>query len=218
MTRGLFVYQGHDRYLQPPADCFRNLSNRHTLFCDRVIPRPGRSLLKRQPIDGRRIEPVHRRPAVEPDADIGRYSLSRGRARSCRWRGPACLGRGPAACAPPTHARRTPPSRLPSAPTLWEIRLSRRRHIVLCREAVGRGGQPGGDDQRPIRTFKRVAHHLDGTLVCLTVLRKLREVVIEGGLNDAVRHGCPTAQASQVFQISSMHLSASSDQRRGALI
>jgi len=66
---------GDDRYLQAPADGFCDLSNRHTLFVDRVIPRPGSSLLKRQPIEGRGIEPVHRRPAIEPVANISRDAL-----------------------------------------------------------------------------------------------------------------------------------------------
>ena len=47
-----------------------------------------------------------------------------------------------------------------------------RRHIILRRGAAGRKGQPGRDDEGPIRAFKRVADHLDGTPVGLAVLRE----------------------------------------------
>jgi hypothetical protein len=39
--------------------------------------------------------------------------------------------------------------------------------------------------------------------------------VDEGGENYAIRRGCSTAQAFQVFEITSMHMGASSDTRLG---
>ena len=75
MTGSLFGGQGHDRDFQTSTDRFCNLSNRHTLFCDCVIPRPSGSFFKRQPIEGRCVEPMHCGPAVETGADIGRDSL-----------------------------------------------------------------------------------------------------------------------------------------------
>jgi hypothetical protein len=36
----------------------------------------------------------------------------------------------------------------------------------------------------------------------------------EGGVNYAIRHGCSTAQAFQVFKIPSMHLGAGGTNRR----
>ena len=50
MTGRLLGGDGDDRDLQAPADGFCDLSKRYTLFGDRVILRPGRSLLKGQPV------------------------------------------------------------------------------------------------------------------------------------------------------------------------
>ena len=69
---------GDDRNLQAPADCLSDLSKRHAFFCDRVITGSGGTLLKRQSIEMGGIEPVHRGPAVEPVADIGRDTLLAG--------------------------------------------------------------------------------------------------------------------------------------------
>ena len=63
-----------------------------------------------------------------------------------------------------------------------------------------------------------VSERLDSAPVCLTVIHVLREVVIEGEVNHAIRHGCTTAQAFEVFKIAAMHLRASLDQRLGARI
>jgi hypothetical protein len=42
--------------------------------------------------------------------------------------------------------------------------------------------------------------------VGLTVSRILREIVVKGGVDDAIRQGRSTAQAFQIFQIAAMHL------------
>ena len=52
-----------------------HLSKGHALFGDRVIPRPGRPLLKRQSVERSIIEQVNRGRAVEPVADISRNTL-----------------------------------------------------------------------------------------------------------------------------------------------
>ena len=66
---------GDDRHVQAPADYVSDLSQRHALFGDRVIPRSRGALLKREPVEGGSIEPVHRGPAVEPVAHIRRNTL-----------------------------------------------------------------------------------------------------------------------------------------------
>ena len=66
---------GDDRHLQAAADCVSDVSKRHALFGDRVIPGSRSSLLKRQPVEVGSIEQVHRGPAVEPVADIRRDTL-----------------------------------------------------------------------------------------------------------------------------------------------
>jgi hypothetical protein len=42
--------------------------------------------------------------------------------------------------------------------------------------------------------------------------------VPEGGVDDGIAGGCPTAQAFQVFQIAAMHLRAGGCEQLGALI
>ena len=58
--------------LQVAADHADDLGHQRQagLLGDRVIPRPVRPLLERQPVDGRGIENVNRGPAVESVADV----------------------------------------------------------------------------------------------------------------------------------------------------
>ena len=64
---------------------------------------------------------------------------------------------------------------------------------------------PGRDDQRPVRSNKRAAEGLNGTPVLLAIRNEIREVVVEGGVDHAVRLGRPAAQTFQVFKIPPMH-------------
>jgi hypothetical protein len=54
--------------------------------------------------------------------------------------------------------------------------------------------------------------------VKLAVGRELREVVVEGTVNHAVRYRCPAAQAFEIFQITAMNLSPDGDKRVGACL
>src|ERR1700733_8798810 len=56
MGRGLIQGYGNDRHLQAPADDFRNVAQRHSLFGNGVIPRAWYQLLQRQPVETSRIE------------------------------------------------------------------------------------------------------------------------------------------------------------------
>ncbi len=73
-------------------------------------------------------------------------------------------------------------------------------------------------EPRQSRTFERGAKRFDGAPIDLAVFRELRKVMDEGGVNHAVRLGCPAAQTLQVFKITSMHLGTPSDKRLGARI
>lgn len=66
---------GDDRQVQAPANYFSDVSNRHDLVGDPVIPGSRGTLLRRQPEEVGSIEPVHRGPAVEPVTHIRRNAL-----------------------------------------------------------------------------------------------------------------------------------------------
>jgi hypothetical protein len=87
----------------------------------------------------------------------------------------------------------------------------------LARRAVPEPGT-GGDDQEALGASERGAESLDGSPIYLADFLEFREVVDKSGVNHAIRHGCSTAQAFQVFQIASMHLRARGDKRLGARI
>ena len=77
MLRRRLRGHGDDRHFQTPADCLSDLSQRHALFVDRVIPGSRRlfiirALLQREPVERGSIQPMHRGPAVEPVAYIRR--------------------------------------------------------------------------------------------------------------------------------------------------
>jgi hypothetical protein len=63
---------GDDRQVQAPADHASDVSERHTLFGDPLIPGSCGTLLQHEPVEMSSIEPVDRGPAVEPVAHIRR--------------------------------------------------------------------------------------------------------------------------------------------------
>src|SRR5437879_13668937 len=64
-----------DRHVQAAADHAGDVAERHALFGDPMIARFRGTLLKREPVETGSIEPVHRGPAVEPVANLGRVAL-----------------------------------------------------------------------------------------------------------------------------------------------
>ena len=93
------------------------------------------------------------------------------------------------------------------------------RRDVLGRQAARRNERgPRGDDQGAVGAGERGAESLDGAPVYLAVLLEFREVVDEGGINHAIRHGRSAAQAFQVLKIAPMDLDAGGDERLGARI
>src|ERR1700751_560919 len=75
---------------------------------------------------------------------------------------------------------------------------------------------PGGDDQSTVRAGERGAESFDGAPIDLAVGLEVRKVVDKRGVNHAIRGGCSTAQAFQVFKIPSLHLRAGGGKRFGA--
>lgn len=64
-----------DRQGEAFADDLGDLTRRHAFVGDPVIPRARGPLFEREPVEVRRIEPVHAWPAVAPIADIGRHAF-----------------------------------------------------------------------------------------------------------------------------------------------
>jgi len=65
------------------------------------------------------------------------------------------------------------------------------------------------DNQQFVKAGKRVTHSLDGSPINFTVLRELREVVNKRGVNYSIGTRRSTAQAFEVFHVSSMHMGTS---------
>ena len=65
----------NDRHIQVPADYISDVSERHALFGDAMIPGSRGTLLKHEPVKMSSIEPMHRGPAVEPIAYLDRNAL-----------------------------------------------------------------------------------------------------------------------------------------------
>src|SRR6266566_4559579 len=66
---------GDDRHVQTTADHVSDVSERHALIRDPMIPGSCKILLKHEPVKMSSIEPVHRGPAVKPVTDICRNAL-----------------------------------------------------------------------------------------------------------------------------------------------
>ncbi len=73
---------------------------------------------------------------------------------------------------------------------------------------IGRDRRARGDHERPVRAQQHLADRLDRLAVVVAVLLKLREVVVEGQVNDAVRLGRSVAQAVEVLDVAMLHLGA----------
>src|ERR1044071_635158 len=66
---------GDDRHVQASAEHASDVFKRHTLIGDPVKPGSRGTLFQRQPEEMGRVEPMHRGPAVESVAHIGRNAL-----------------------------------------------------------------------------------------------------------------------------------------------
>ena len=64
-----------DRHVQAAADHASDIAERHTLFGGAVIAGASGTFLKHKPEEMGSIEPMHRRPLVEPFAQMGRDTL-----------------------------------------------------------------------------------------------------------------------------------------------
>jgi len=94
-------------------------------------------------------------------------------------------------------------------------RIPRGCRAVLCRVlvvAAVRDGRPGGNDKRPVRAQHHLRDGLDRLAVVITVLLELREVVVEGQMNDAVCPCCSVAQAFEVLDVAMEYFGPSRSQ------
>jgi hypothetical protein len=98
--------------------------------------------------------------------------------------------------------------------------------VIGIEDVFGRGlpwpgiphSRPGGDDQGPVRSGERATERFDGAPVLLAIRHEFREVVVEGGVDQAVRFRRPAAQTVEVFKIPSVCLGSRGNERAGARI
>ena len=76
--------------------------------------------------------------------------------------------------------------------------------------------QSGGDEQRAVGAFEHRAERLDGAPVRRAVFGEFREIVVEGGMDHAIRPGCSAAQTVQILDVAAKHLGAAGGERPGA--
>src|SRR5882762_8807529 len=179
---------GNHLHVQSPADYAGDFSNWHALIADRVIFGSSGTLLNRQPEEMGGVESMHRGPAVEPVTHIRRNALLPRDADDCRNEAVVAVtvdsGRKP-------YHRHTDATRRHRSSCLFGgyARMRGIGCIFFGRKAALRDDDrgPRGDDQGSLRANQRGADSLDGAPIYLTVRRPLREVVDEGGVNDAVR-------------------------------
>ena len=94
-----------------------------------------------------------------------------------------------------------------------------RTDIFFGREAPWRQQRnAGGDNQLPVGAFERVAERLERAPFRFAVLGELREVMIEGSVDHAVRGECAALQAVEVFERTALYLCACRDKRRGSCV
>src|SRR5260370_20514663 len=203
---------------QASANDFSDLPHRYSLFSDRVVPAACFVLLQRKLVETGNIENMRRRPAIESVTYVRRDSLLT--SQLDRVGDEALLDR--IVDLRKTHHRHVHTTLRHGSPCYF--RSFTRIRVVGIEIVFGCGftwnsvphSSPGGDEQRAVRAGKHVAHRLDDLAVLLTIREKVRKVVIEGSVDDAVRYCCSAAQAFQVFQIASMHLGSGGDEGLGA--
>src|SRR5271154_94207 len=186
-----------------PADDLSDLSSRHTLFGHAVIGRPAGTFLKRESVEMRNIEAMHRGPAVEPVADICGNALF-----SCdpdqvwhkavltvavdRWRKPHDRCPDSACC-----QRKSRLLRLAGRIKIGRILFCRRQALALKDDPT--------DEQRTIRARERAAECLDGTPIRLGNTPIVCEINDNSGVDHAVGSSCSAAKAIEIFERAAMY-------------
>src|SRR6185437_3981229 len=180
---------------------FSDVAHRHTLFGYRVIPGSWLEFLESQPVQTRGINHMDCCPAILPFPHI------RGHALLASYRNEVTDKpllerilnlRKPYSCRPYASFHERLSRCLRSA----RIAGRRRPRIIFfcCRPTLIQSSQPGRDKQGPLRALQHRADRLDGMLVQLRVLHKLRKVVVKSHMNDRVCSVCATAKAFQILK------------------
>ncbi len=99
--------------------------------------------------------------------------------------------------------------------------VGRDRRRVLGRELTGRDlgdGSPGGHDQGSVGARENRAERLDDASIGFAIRRELREVVVKGEVDDAVRAGGAVLQALGIVYRSAIGLCTGGGQSQRLLI
>ena len=216
MLGRLFRRLRDDRNIQAAADHLRDLLERHAFFGDGVKRAALRAALEREPKDASRIEPMHGRPAVVPVADIGGDALFAREIDQARHEAVIAVAMNRRRQAgPPLRARRARPARRPPPPSRGErtrswnggasSSVATRPGASSATPEVTISGRSEPSSTAPIASMARS--------VVLAVLREFREVVVEGGVDHAIRLGGAAPEAVQVLERAAMDLGARRGQR-----
>lgn len=81
MAHGFIGSLADDGHVETATDHGGDIFERHAFFGDCMIPGSRNdAVFEREPVDARGVEPMHRRPAGEPLADVGRCAFFAGNA------------------------------------------------------------------------------------------------------------------------------------------
>jgi hypothetical protein len=206
---------GHNRHIQPAADQGGDVLEQHTLLGNRVITVAAGPPFNGKPVDGSRIQPVHRGPAVEPFADIGRHALFAREVDEVRYEAMVAVTMN--------RRRKTDHRRAHSLRrerrsgrfrNAGHSRGSRAGQVFFRRRAIpSQMRHSRGDEQGAIRAFEHSAKRLDGAAVHLAVLREFREIMIECSVDHPICGSSAIAQAWQIVEIAAMRLRAENGKR-----
>src|SRR6185437_14106363 len=99
------------------------------------------------------------------------------------------------------------------------VRGGRWKRWIIFRGGAALGhSDSGADDERTAGTLERGTDSFNSAFVEFAAFRKSCPVVPERDVKDGIGCGSSCAQAFQIFQIASLHLSSGGNQRLGACV
>ena len=216
-----------------PSDHLGHLADRHALLRHRMQHRSCRGGLQSQAEHPRGVEPVHRRPAVGPVADVAGHALlacdtdhkcheaviaipvagrgqpDHGRAHATGGEGERQVGVGQAVVRTASADQRRRRVLVgPSVPLT--------RHAPWCEPE-----RPGGDEERTIGVRERLAEGFDRLAIGRDGAREVpgeRQVVLEREVDHAVRRIGRRAQGVEIVERAATHLRPGGGERGGRVI
>ncbi len=221
VTGRLFGRNGPGRHAQLFADGLGDLPERDPLVGHRVERAALRAVLQREPVDARRVEPVHRGPQVLAVADVGGDPFLPREARQHRHE--AVL------LAHAMHRARQPhPGGAHSLVRdgrgrllrgAGELRDDRGRAAVLGERLADRQQtEAARDDHWPVGPGVDLAEGLDGSPVFPGQLDDLGKVEAEGQMDDAICLGGRPLESLEIAERAEQRFPARGTQRLGFLL